>query len=278
MSEEIERSADLIEHLLGDPELRRRFRADPASVLREHGLLELAEGLGRGRRALMTLELRESRSSLAGVMVAAAAEGVDFTHIAERAAPGLEREAARAVDRVLNPPAHHPASAVPATPRAPRRRRRRRRRSPASARASAPRRWPPAPRPSPPLGTRPRLRRRYRRAHRQSGPRPRAVHMRRPPHHRRPQALRPRRDKRRQRRDRGRHRRDRGLHTPGRAPPVPRLTRTGTAKLRLPSITRPPPTSPGIPSPTPATAPRRSSSQRGWARTHSARGCRLSCR
>jgi cell wall-associated NlpC family hydrolase len=119
MSEEIERSAALIEHLLGDPELRRRFRADPAPVLREHGLLELAEGLGRGRRALMTLELRESRSSLAGVMVAAAAEGVDFTHIAERAAPGLEREAGRAVDRLLNPPSHHPAPAASAKPSAP---------------------------------------------------------------------------------------------------------------------------------------------------------------
>lgn len=98
MSEELERSAQLIERLLGDTELRRRFRAEPASVLKEHGLLELAAGLPTGRRALMTLELRESRSSLAGVMVAAAAEGVDFAHLAEHAAPGLGRELAHLTD------------------------------------------------------------------------------------------------------------------------------------------------------------------------------------
>ncbi len=65
-TEEIERSAALIERLLGEPELRRRFRADAAGVLREHGLDQLARGLGPGRQALLTLEMRESRSSLAG--------------------------------------------------------------------------------------------------------------------------------------------------------------------------------------------------------------------
>lgn len=70
-SEEVERSAELIERLLGDPDLRRRFRTDPAEVLRQHGLSGMASDLGHGRRALLTLELRESRSSLAGAMVAA---------------------------------------------------------------------------------------------------------------------------------------------------------------------------------------------------------------
>ncbi|MDQ6747966.1 MAG: hypothetical protein M3010_07690, partial [Candidatus Dormibacteraeota bacterium] len=89
MSEAIDRGATLIERLLREPELRRRFLDDPARVLEEHGLPELAADLSRGQRALLTLELRESRSSLAGVMVAAAAEAVDFAHVAERAAPGL---------------------------------------------------------------------------------------------------------------------------------------------------------------------------------------------
>jgi cell wall-associated NlpC family hydrolase len=100
--EELERSAALIDRLLRDPELRRRFRADPGVVLGEYGLPELASGLGRGERALLTLELRESRSSLAGAMVAAAAEGVDFAHVAERAMPALEHDAGRAVDRLID--------------------------------------------------------------------------------------------------------------------------------------------------------------------------------
>jgi hypothetical protein len=126
-SDELVRSADLIERLLGDPELRGRFRADPATVLRDHGLPELAAGLGRGEKALLTLELRESRSSLAGVMVAAAAEGVEFTHLAERAAPGIEHGAGQAIDHLVDrdsgPGRHvsHPAlpEPAPAAPKPP---------------------------------------------------------------------------------------------------------------------------------------------------------------
>ena len=65
MRDETERSVELLERLLGDPQLRRRFRTDAAAVLTEAGLPELAAGLGHGGRALMTLEMRESRSSLA---------------------------------------------------------------------------------------------------------------------------------------------------------------------------------------------------------------------
>jgi NlpC/P60 family len=123
---ELERSAELIERLLGEPELRRRFRTDPAGVLVEAGLPHLAAGLGHGKRALMTLELRESRSSLAGVMVAAAAEGVDFAHLAEHAAPDLAHDVGHDIDRLLDRPHHRapapvrhdaPASAEPATGR-----------------------------------------------------------------------------------------------------------------------------------------------------------------
>src|SRR5947209_5895550 len=106
--DELQRSADLIERLLGDPHLRRRFRADAASVLTEAGMPELAAGLGRGGRALMTLEMRESRSSLAGVMVAAAAEGVDLAHVAEHAAPALARDAGAAIHQLMHHP-HRPA-------------------------------------------------------------------------------------------------------------------------------------------------------------------------
>jgi cell wall-associated NlpC family hydrolase len=119
VSEELQRGAALIERMLGDPDLRRRFREDPAAILRQHGLGELATGLGRGRKALMTLELRESRSSLAGVMVAAAAEGVDFAHLAEHLAPQLGHDAGQVVRELVDHPHHAAAAHHPTTPAAP---------------------------------------------------------------------------------------------------------------------------------------------------------------
>ena len=108
MTDELERSVELLERLLGDPQLRRRFRVDAAAVLTEAGLPELAAGLGHGGRALMTLEMRESRSSLAGVMVAAAAEGVDLARFADHAAPALARDAGDAIHQLMQHP-HHAA-------------------------------------------------------------------------------------------------------------------------------------------------------------------------
>jgi hypothetical protein len=107
VSEQHQRSVALIEQLLEDRELRRKFRADPAAVLSEHGLADLAPGLQGSGHALRTLEVRESRSSLAGVMMAAAAEGVDAVHLAERALPTLERDAGRSFDRLLSSLHHH---------------------------------------------------------------------------------------------------------------------------------------------------------------------------
>ena len=107
MPDELQRSVELLERLLGDPQLRRRFRTDAATVLTEAGLPELAAGLGHGGRALMTLEMRESRSSLAGVMVAAAAEGVDLAQFAEHAAPALAHDADAAVHHLMQHP-HRP--------------------------------------------------------------------------------------------------------------------------------------------------------------------------
>jgi hypothetical protein len=122
MTDELSRSVELLERLLVDAELRRRFRSDAASVLVEAGLPELAAGIGHGGRALMTLEMRESRSSLAGVMVAAAAEGVDLAQFAEHAAPALAHDAGSALSHLVQQPhraAAEPPHAAPPPPEKP---------------------------------------------------------------------------------------------------------------------------------------------------------------
>ena len=119
MPEDLDRSAELIERLLTDQQLRAQFRTDPAAVLERSGLPELADGLGSGSRALMTLELRESRSSLAGVMVAAAAEGVDVGHLAEHALPRLGGHAAHAMSHLVHKLTHKGHAPKPATPARP---------------------------------------------------------------------------------------------------------------------------------------------------------------
>ena len=77
--EETRQAADLIERLLTDATFRAEFRRDPATACEQFGLGELAEELrggGGSAKALYTLELRQSMSSLAGVLMAAAAEGI----------------------------------------------------------------------------------------------------------------------------------------------------------------------------------------------------------
>jgi hypothetical protein len=67
----------LLERLLEDPGFRARFRDDPVTAVREAGLEPLVDQVdGDGERALETLEIRESRSSLAGMMLAASVEGL----------------------------------------------------------------------------------------------------------------------------------------------------------------------------------------------------------
>src|SRR4051812_12402735 len=68
-----EQAAAVLERLLIDPTFRGRFRADPAGTLERHGMVEVAARLRHDAR-MHTLELRESRSSLAGVLMAAAVE------------------------------------------------------------------------------------------------------------------------------------------------------------------------------------------------------------
>src|SRR5215218_1216623 len=90
-SSEADVAAKLIERLLVDPAFRARFRRNPAEACREAGLEELAQEMSVGAgKAMMTLDMRESKSSLAGVMMAAAMEGVGVMQFAEHVAPHLD--------------------------------------------------------------------------------------------------------------------------------------------------------------------------------------------
>jgi cell wall-associated NlpC family hydrolase len=95
-------AAELIERLLADPAFRNRFRRDPVAACREAGLDELAEEMRLGGgKAMHTLDLRESRSSLAGVMMAAAMEGMGVYEFSRHVVPHLE-DLPRAVEDVLS--------------------------------------------------------------------------------------------------------------------------------------------------------------------------------
>ncbi|MFL5896328.1 MAG: NlpC/P60 family protein [Thermoleophilaceae bacterium] len=89
-------ASELLARMLADPAFRAAFKAEPERALREAGLTELARRVGPAGpgKALETLEIRESRSSLAGAMMAAALEGVGLvgadqamTHAAAPPAP-----------------------------------------------------------------------------------------------------------------------------------------------------------------------------------------------
>ena len=90
-SSEADVAARLIERLLADPAFRARFRRDPAGACREAGLDELAQEMSvAGGKAMMTLDIRESKSSLAGVMMAAAMEGAAIYQFTENLLPHLD--------------------------------------------------------------------------------------------------------------------------------------------------------------------------------------------
>ena len=77
-----------IERMLAEPALMREFRADP------HAVLDRAQIQSQTLTGIQTLELRESRSSLAGALTAAAAEGFAILDILNDA-PGAAASAAR---------------------------------------------------------------------------------------------------------------------------------------------------------------------------------------
>src|SRR5919198_2775456 len=81
-----EAAARLIERVLSDAAFRARFRSDPEGSAREVGF-DLGEA-GPADAALETLELRESKSSLAGALMAAAAEGVGLYELIHHASGG----------------------------------------------------------------------------------------------------------------------------------------------------------------------------------------------
>src|SRR5436305_3208293 len=92
-------AAKLIERLLADPAFRARFRRDPAGACREAGLDELAQEMSIGAgKAMYTLDVRESKSSLAGVMMAAAMEGVGIYELTENVLPHLEELPGKVAD------------------------------------------------------------------------------------------------------------------------------------------------------------------------------------
>ena len=76
----------LLQDLVDDPALRARFRADPTAVAEAAGLPRVARELAdRAGRAAQALEARESRSGLAGVLMAAAVEGLALGGLLEHA-------------------------------------------------------------------------------------------------------------------------------------------------------------------------------------------------
>ncbi|HSI80965.1 MAG TPA: hypothetical protein VK919_09970 [Solirubrobacterales bacterium] len=99
-AEQIDRAAALISRLIEDAEFRARFRRDPAAACRAHGLPEIADELSAGA-GMRTLDERESKSSLAGVVMAAALEGVSAYQLVERFGPSLATDAAGALNRAL---------------------------------------------------------------------------------------------------------------------------------------------------------------------------------
>ena len=80
-AEETEQLTQLIERLVVDPSFRAEFRRDPIEVCQAFGLGELAEEFRGQGKGIQTLELRESKSSLAGVVMAIAAEGIGLAEV-----------------------------------------------------------------------------------------------------------------------------------------------------------------------------------------------------
>jgi NlpC/P60 family len=89
---EAEAAARLLEGLLTDPVLRQRFRRDPVAASREAGVESLAREMSfAAGKAMETLDERESRSSLAGVFMAAALEGAGGFDVLKDVVPHVEQ-------------------------------------------------------------------------------------------------------------------------------------------------------------------------------------------
>ncbi len=113
--EESTRAAELLELLLTDADFRARFRKSPAQACEDFDLPDLAREFGAGGKSLHTLEIRESRSSLAGAFMAAASEGAGGLSGLRQLHESnqLSGDAHRVVDHALTSPklqavGHHP--------------------------------------------------------------------------------------------------------------------------------------------------------------------------
>ena len=80
-AEETEQLTQLIERLVVDSSFRAEFRRDPIEISQAYGLGELADEFRTQGNGIHTLELRESKSSLAGVVMAIAAEGIGLAEV-----------------------------------------------------------------------------------------------------------------------------------------------------------------------------------------------------
>jgi hypothetical protein len=84
-------AARLLERLLSDPAYRAAFRADPIAASRAAGVESVAEELAaNGGKVMQTLDGRESRSNLAGVLMAAALEGAAIVDFSQQVLPQLD--------------------------------------------------------------------------------------------------------------------------------------------------------------------------------------------
>jgi len=115
------RAAALLEGLLGDPRVRAAFRHDPGATCSSFGLPQLAADLQAEPAATITLEPRESRSGLAGAMVAAVAQGVGLAehvlrHLSGRADGPRAGLLARTAVAEPAPRADHRAASPPREP------------------------------------------------------------------------------------------------------------------------------------------------------------------
>jgi hypothetical protein len=94
------RAALVLERLLVDPVFRDEFRRAPAATLERLGLDDVARSLGDVEQ----LDARESRSSLAGVLMAAAVDGLGLL-AREHADAALEPDARAAWQGAIDRPA-----------------------------------------------------------------------------------------------------------------------------------------------------------------------------
>jgi cell wall-associated NlpC family hydrolase len=113
-SREAEVAARLLERLLTDPAFREYFRRNPVAASREAGVESVANEIAMSAgKAMETLDGRESRSSLAGVFMAAALEGAGIYDFSRDLVPHLDGIPEQ-VEQVLSRVHHHGGLTTPA--------------------------------------------------------------------------------------------------------------------------------------------------------------------